>query len=188
MELAKAQSSFLLVGGRQGRQQAWSSYSRMVADEANLVAGAASAAQPVTEFRPSFKVLPDDTTIRHYQLLAVRAKTPGPMKLALAEEVYRFSSRANGKGKGAKPCTDTCPANCCAGIQIRWMEETKKLGTFITSSMHPTELLDPHNLAASEPTVCYEIPFHTLKFGEKNTSLCVTLSDAAYKSFREVDG
>ena len=172
-ELAKAQQSFLLIGGRTGRQQAWAHFSRLVADSLNDTANSSNAiASTIAEFRPSFMRTETTQTERHardYQFLVVREHTCGMPVLALTEEVYRFSHKQRKKAQGgtapkggSKAFQGTVPSSCCAGLHLRLMEfiEDKQSNkcVFYTTTLHKRLAVDPHNLDKGRPQVLYELP------------------------------
>ena len=116
---------------------------------------------------------------RHYQILVVRATTPGPVGLVLVEEVYRYSTRASTKGHGSKPFAEAVPAACCAGLKVRWMQSGEGDGKYFTSCLEKTQFMEPHNLSPTEATILFEVPHGDCKFEESSVLLKVALSKAA---------
>lgn len=189
-QLARAQRSFAIAGGRQSRATAWRSFSKLVAEDSQKEVAKTfgspdgidkeNAAVEVVDFVPSFTMSSGvDEQRRRYQILAIRMHhLAKKVDLVITEQIWRGSHKKGGRSHGSKPFEGSLKSEWVAAVHVVMLEH-RGSRLFKCTARSRALVLDPHSLQETDPLVLFEIPPAHLVFHETDVHLLVELSEEA---------
>lgn len=185
--LGKAMLEMGLIGARQSRAVAWSTFSQSVAAEAqkrwekHLHHGQSEkVATPIVDFRPSH--WRDSSGQRQYQFLAVRLHPCGKIVPALLERAWSVHR----KGSKSMTVEADCPlpSESCAKVHIVPLEKTSSGGYWVHGQLRSLSI-NPHH---EDGIILYELPAQSVQVREGNVYLTVMIAKSCKDGWTEMDG
>ena len=185
-KLGKSMLCMGLVGARQSRAAAWSTFSQMVAAEAQRRWERSSTGQsdmqavPIEDFRPSH--WKGDSQLRQYQFIAVRLHACGHIVPALVERVWSSYH----KGTKSRSVESDCPlkSTSCTKVHVVPLEKAGECMHWVHSQMRSIRLT-PHH---PDGCILWELPQKVVQVQECDVYLKVMIGKSCLAAMAKMDG
>ena len=185
--LGKAMLEMGLIGARQSRAVAWSTFSQSVAAEAqkrwekHIHHGQSEkVAIAIADFRPSH--WRDSSGQRQYQFVAVRFHPCARIVPALVERAWSVHR----KGSKSMTVESDCPlaSESCVKVHIVPLEKTSGGGYWVHSQLRSLSV-NPHH---ADGIILYELPTQSVQVREADVYLTVMIAKSCKEGWKEMDG
>ena len=185
-KLGKSMLCMGLVGARQSRAAAWSTFSQMVAAEAQKRWERSSAGQtemqavPIEDFRPSH--WKGESQKRQYQFIALRLHACGHIVPALVERVWSSYH----KGTKSRSVESDCPlkSTSCTKVHVVPLQKAGEGMHWVHSQMWSITL-NPHH---PDGCILWELPSKAVRVQECDVYLKVVIAKSCQAAMAKMDG